>query len=62
MVLPKTIQDVATDTVLDLLGALGFGQVNGWDEVLPYPLLLRKNLVQSKVMATAGAFPTDNLF
>ena len=61
MVLPEPIQGVTGNAVLDLLRALGLGQVNTRDEVLPHPLLLRKNLVQGEIMPGAGAFPTDNL-
>ena len=61
MVFPEPIQGVAADAVLDLLGALGLGQVNGWDEMLTYFLLLTQNLVEGEVMATAGAFATDDL-
>ena len=61
MVLPEPIQGMATDTVLNLLRALGLGQVNTRDEVLPHPLLFRKNLVQGEVVPGAGPFPTDNL-
>ena len=62
MVFPEPIQRVATDTVLNFLRALGLGQVNGWDEMLPYFLLLRQDLVEGEVMATAGTFATDDLF
>ena len=61
MVLPEPIQGVTGNAVLDLLRALGLGQVNGRDEVLPHPLLLRKNLVKGEIMPGAGALPTDNL-
>ena len=62
MILPETIQRMPGNAVLDLLGSLGLGQVNGWDEMLPYFLLLRQDLVEGEVMATAGTFATDDLF